>query len=142
MKRHTFLILLFFIAILSNARDVKTFNDGWLFKKGPFGNNRAVLTSDALSGNWTDVTLPHTWNAKDMQTALGNMTGIRNPQERFYTGEAFYKKLYTPSKADEGKRVFLKFEGVGSVADVYVNNTFAGSHKGAYSAFTDRKSVV
>lgn len=35
----------------------------------------------------------------------------------------------------KGKRVFLRFEGVGSCAEVYINGYLAGSHKGAYSAF-------
>lgn len=117
------------------ARDVKNFNDGWSFKKGPFEDNKGVLMTNHLGGKWQDVQIPHTWNNKDMQTALANMSGINNPQERFYTGEAFYKKSYTPNLSDKDKRIFLRFEGVGSVAEVYVNNQFAGNHKGAYSAF-------
>ncbi len=70
-----------------------------------------------------------------MQTDLANMSWIRNPQERFYTGEAMYKKTYTPDSALIDKRIFLRFEGVGSVASVYVNNQYAGKHLGAYSAF-------
>lgn len=35
----------------------------------------------------------------------------------------------------EGKRIFLRFEGVGSYAEVYINGYLAGTHKGAYSAF-------
>ena len=35
----------------------------------------------------------------------------------------------------EGRRLFLYFEGVNSVADVYVNRRTAGSHKGGYTAF-------
>ena len=42
---------------------------------------------------------------------------------------------YTPAAELKGKRVFLRFQGVGSVADVYINKTYAGNHKGAYSAF-------
>ena len=33
------------------------------------------------------------------------------------------------------KRVFLRFEGVGAVAEVYVNGSLVTTHKGAYSAF-------
>ena len=35
----------------------------------------------------------------------------------------------------KGKRLFLRFEGVGSCAEVYVNGYLTGTHKGAYSAF-------
>ena len=36
---------------------------------------------------------------------------------------------------DVYKRQFLRFEGVGSYAEVYINGYLAGTHKGAYSAF-------
>ncbi|MBB4034246.1 beta-galactosidase [Dysgonomonas hofstadii] len=130
------LFLLNFIIVLSvTGRDVISFNDGWSFKKGPFTKSATLLTDDQVGGQWQEVTIPHTWNAKDMQTDLANMSWIRNPQERFYTGEAMYKKTYTPDSALIDKRIFLRFEGVGSVASVYVNNQYAGKHLGAYSAF-------
>lgn len=60
-----------------------------------------------------------------MQTEMNN----------YYAGEAYYKKEYTPAADLKDKRVFLRFQGVGSVAEVYVNKTYAGNHKGAYSGF-------
>lgn len=137
MKKKYFIITTFLLLYTSlSAREVRNFNDGWQFKKGPFNDSKASLQSNHTARGWQDVQLPHTWNAKDMQVALANMTAFRNPQQRFYTGEALYKKVFTPNKADEGKRFFLRFEGVGSVAEVYVNNQYAGNHKGAYSAFS------
>ncbi|MFV0554726.1 MAG: glycoside hydrolase family 2 protein [Mangrovibacterium sp.] len=123
------------LSLFAQARKVENFNDGWSFKKGPFNESNSVLTTNFMGGQWSDVKIPHTWNAKDMQTPMANMSGFRNPQERFYTGEAMYRKSYTPDASQKDKRVFLRFEGVGSVATVYVNNQFAGHHKGAFSAF-------
>ncbi len=134
-SKYISLIVLLILSISVNARDIKQFNDGWLFKKGPFNKNNSLLLTDHLNGNWQEVKIPHTWNAKDMQTEMANITSFRNPKERFYTGEAIYKKTYTPNTLLQNKRIFLRFEGVSSVAKVYVNNQFAGQHKGAYSAF-------
>lgn len=128
-------LFLFSASILGQGRDVTSFNDGWQFKKGPFNKSASVLNQTFTGGNWQSVEIPHTWNAKDMQQEMANVTGFRNPQERFYTGEALYKKTYSPDLSLSDKRVFLKFEGVGTVAEVYVNNQFAGRHKGGYSAF-------
>ena len=136
----TFLLLLF-CAFAVQGRDVSLFNEGWQFKRGPFNPSTAFLETTNLAGNWQEVNLPHTWNNKDMQSAMVGL-GMRTPQERFYTGEAFYKKEYTPSANLKGKRLFLRFEGVGSVASVYVNNRFAGNHKGAYSAFAVELSTL
>lgn len=35
----------------------------------------------------------------------------------------------------KGKRLFLRFEGVGTCTEVYVNGYLVGTHKGGYSAF-------
>lgn len=134
-KRIILAIACLFASIGLQARSVELFNDGWLFKKGPFNKSNAVLSSSFMEGKWQPVEIPHTWNAEDMQTAMANMSAFRNPKERFYTGEGRYKKTYTPDISLQNKRMFLRFEGVGTVAKVYVNNQFAGSHKGGYSAF-------
>lgn len=121
------LISLFFsVIIFSSAfgRDVKSFNNDWKFKKGPFSTD-PILFSASFDERWQDVTIPHTWNAIDMQ----------NYKNNFYAGEAYYKKTYEPDVALKDKRIFLRFEGVGAVTEVYVNNSFAGNHKGGYSAF-------
>ncbi len=141
LKRYLFLFCVFHLLggalpVFAEAREVFPFNDGWSFKKGPFNISSSYLNQSFTGGNWQKVAIPHTWNAKDMQQDMANLTAFRNPQERFYTGEAMYKKEFTPDASLKDKRVFLRFEGVGSVAEVYVNNQFAGRHKGAYSAFS------
>ena len=109
---------------VSFAREVVPFNDAWQFKKGPFPMD--VMKTVALwEGKWEDVTLPHTWNAKDMQQKAN----------AFYQGVAYYRKRYFFPNDWQGKSLFLRFEGIGSCAEVYVNGKLVGAHKGAYSAF-------
>ncbi len=118
------LLLSFSLVVGGFARDVKSFNEGWLFKKGPFPTDQ-ILFQQGFDQRWQDVTIPHTWNAIDMQ----------NDKNNFYAGEAYYKKTYRPDASMKDKRIFLNFEGIASVAELYVNGTFAGNHKGGYSAF-------
>lgn len=106
------------------AREVTAFNDGWEFKKGPF-SDEPMKSASQWNGNWEKVRIPHTWNAQDMQLKVNS----------FYAGEAYYRKKYHFPREMQGKRVYLRFEGVGSCAEVYVNGYLAGTHKGAYSAF-------
>ena len=107
-----------------SAREVVPFNEAWQFKKGPFPTD--VMKTVALwEGKWEDVTLPHTWNAKDMQQKAN----------AFYQGVAYYRKRYFFPNEWQGKSLFLRFEGIGSCAEVYVNGKLVGAHKGAYSAF-------
>jgi beta-galactosidase len=100
-------------------RRIIEFNHDWQFKKASYTANIAIANN-----TWQQVTIPHTWNNKDMQSGKG-----------FYTGDAFYKKDLIAKSEWKNKRVFIRFEGVGSVADLYINNKFIGEHKGAYSAF-------
>ncbi len=113
MRRPVFIFLLFCLCGITSlkARDIVPFNDKWFFKK------------DSLS---TEVTIPHTWNATDMQIKA----------KAFYEGSASYRKSCLFPESWKGKRLFLRFEGVGSCAEVYVNGKLTGSHKGGYSAFT------
>ncbi|SEN05329.1 beta-galactosidase [bacterium A37T11] len=102
------------------ARQMISFNDHWQFRKGAYDKR-----IDTLSNGWEEVSIPHTFNREDMQ--LG---------KNFYTGGAIYRKSFFVDSALKGKRLFLRFEGVGSVAKLYVNEQYLGDHRGAYAAFT------
>ena len=111
----------------SKSTKVTSFNKDWLLNKPNnirlyrdgrveiYGKNRKTLK----------VNLPHTWNDKDMQST-----------PEFFAGTMIYHKyMQMPAKIDKSKQYFLKFEGVGHVAHVRVNNVLVGTHKGGYSAF-------
>lgn len=118
MKRFLLSLFCIFMLIQAYGRDSQPFNDGWLFRK-------AEDLPKTLNEDWLPVKIPHTWNAEDMQVK----------KNTFYAGEAYYRKTYTPDLSLGDKRVFLRFEGVAAVAEVYINGVFAGNHKGGYSAF-------
>lgn len=126
MKYRTLTIwgLLCIMAVQCAARDVLSFNAGWQFKKGPFSGEPKKVAA-LWDGKWENVTLPHTWNAKDMQEKAAS----------FYQGVGYYKKNQVFDKALEGKRIFLRFEGVGTNTEVYINDKLVGTHQGGYSAF-------
>lgn len=113
------LLMLLCMVELSNAQEtrlIKSFNGDWTFSK--------TTDTAGKSKDWEKVTLPHSWNATDMQ--LG---------KDFYEGEGLYQKDVVFGDEYKGKRLFLRFEGVGQVAQVYVNDKLVGTHKGSYSAF-------
>lgn len=112
-------VLLFLQGYSQEGRKVIPFNNGWTFRKGPM-----VAEPGQTDTSWNKVAIPHTWNSKDMQEG-----------KNFYAGDGCYKKLFTPGPELKGKRLFLRFDGVGSVAGLYVNNRFIGEHKGSYAAF-------
>lgn len=77
----TLSVLFIFFSTSVTGREIVSFNDNWVFKKGPFP---AEIKPDApeLAGEWEKVEIPHTWNADDMQ----------NNKNDFYQGAAFTKK--------------------------------------------------
>ena len=108
----------------AEGRKVESFNSGWSFKKAP-AEKELAINAPKWDKGWSEVEIPHTWNAKDMQVQTNS----------FYEGAAYYKKQYFFPAELKDKRVFLRFEGVGSCAEVFVNGMLATSHKGGYSAF-------
>lgn len=110
--------------VMADGRMVESFNDGWSFKKAPVSDELAVNAPD-WENAWQAVEIPHTWNATDMQLYANN----------FYEGAGYYRKTYYFPQEMKDKRIFLRFEGVGSCANVFVNRKLAGVHKGGYSAF-------
>lgn len=108
--------LIFAASTVASPRKVIQFNTDWQFKKDSLPQS---------ADSWDKVNVPHTWNNVDMQTQRNN----------FYTGKAIYKKQFSVPEKTPGSRVFIRFEGVASVAEVLINNKFVGNHAGGYSAF-------
>ena len=68
--KFTFILLVLIGQFFSlTAREVTSFNEGWLFKRGPFSEDPVKVVAQ-WEGKWETVNLPHTWNAKDMQVKL------------------------------------------------------------------------
>ena len=95
----------------------------WKFYKGDI---HSAESGDKISEQeWQDVTIPHTWNAKDVLT----------DGDHCYQGIGWYRSSFNLPSEQKGKRYFIRFEGVCLVADVFVNGVYIGRHKGGYSAF-------
>lgn len=83
-------------------------------------------------GSSIRIAIPHTWNTQDaLSGKIDYKRGIGNYERKLYIDPQW-----------QGKRLFLRFEGVNSVADVFLNGKCLGEHRGGYSAFvfeiTDR----
>lgn len=92
----------------------------WTFIKGIF--NSAQKTSFDIQ-NCKEVRVPHTYSM-DAINEVG-----------YYRGQAWYRTEVQIPESMKGKRIFIRFEGVGQEAKVYVNEKKVGSHVGGYSAF-------
>ena len=110
-------------AISSNAREVISINRGWSFSKN-ISTGGAVDQFARYAGRGEKVDLPHTWNQSDFMSPEG-----------YYRGYGSYSRKLAIPASYAGKRLFLKFEGAGTEATVFVNGQGVGNHKGAYNTF-------
>jgi beta-galactosidase len=97
--------------------------DKWKFYKGEIHSAESAGSIDETG--WQDITVPHTWNAKDVLTE----------GDRCYQGVGWYRTRFMIPREGFGTRTFIRFEGVCLVADVFLNGVYVGKHKGGYSAF-------
>ncbi len=103
------------VAISTSAREIYSLNSGWKF----------FYAEENSSDNAREISLPHTWN-------IDAFVGSGSYRQ---TSANYLRSLSVPSEW-KGKRLFLRFYGVQSVADVFVNGRHVGDHYGGYTAFT------
>lgn len=120
MKRYLITLLLLAACASAPAREIFPMNEGWRF----------FFQRENSSDNARHVTLPHSWNTDPLAEGYFLET----------TGN-YLNSIYIPAEWI-GKRLFVKFYGVQSVADLFVNGHYVGTHRGAGTAFvfevTDR----
>lgn len=107
------LFLTFSVAGTLSAREVININRNWQFS----------YTSDLRSRTTVDV--PHIWNYDAISTRMVYNRGL-----------ASYIKEFRAPSGWSNKRVYIRFYGVNSEANLFVNGNFVGEHKGGYTAFT------
>lgn len=112
MKRFLLLIITTALAVGAYGRDIINLNRNWTFNSGVFLDNKIS----------EKVILPHVWAGAE---EVGNISG---------TG-AYFREFNVPDDWIN-KRVYIKFKGVATVANLFINGRFAGEHEGAFTAFT------
>ncbi|MGQ1784901.1 glycoside hydrolase family 2 TIM barrel-domain containing protein [Saccharicrinis sp. GN24d3] len=100
-----------------------TVNESWHYIKD---NNITDVNEFLLLQDKAEIIdLPHTWNDKD----------VVDENEGFYRGAGWYTKEIRIPTAYKDKQVFLFFEGVAMVAEVYINKQLAKRHVGGFTRF-------
>lgn len=115
MKRFILTILSACIILPAMARQTFSLNDNWRF----------FYKVETSSDQARNISLPHTWN----------LDALAGHGEYRQTTANYSREIYVPSDW-RGKRLFLKFYGVQSIADVFVNGHHAGEHRGGWTAFS------
>lgn len=136
MKKLILLLSFLSITIVSfsqiNYSSKTRLNDDWLFLRQDLGNIWEAVRQPPKKDTpetvplWTNVTLPHCFNAED---------GV-NPDVNYYEGPGWYKKMLDIDNPYKDGRTLLQFEGAGQKTDVYIYTEKVCSHVGGYDEWT------
>ena len=142
------------------GRERQDFDEGWKFHLGNAADpakdfnygigNILAKTGDADSTcikadfndkDWTGVQLPHDWvvalpfvhSPNDDVDAHGyHAVGGLFPQNSI----GWYRKTFTVTRADSGRRFVLQFDGIFRDSKVWINNCYLGGNFSGYSGST------
>ena len=110
------------------VREEKNFNIGWLYASVDLENG---YQADLCEDGFVSVCLPRankwldSYKGEDFQRQIDS-----------YRFVSWYRRHFALDSTYGDKKIYVAFQGVATVADVYVNGEYVGNHKGAYTGFT------
>ncbi|MFC2138696.1 glycoside hydrolase family 2 protein [Bacteroidota bacterium] len=146
MKKNFLIVtLLFSLLILSNESNaqIAMINVSERNRTSLDGKWKVIIDPTGI-GNWRQV-----WKEKKPENKSDffeysfeggpvlNVPGDFNtqlPELKYMEGTVWYKKTFTYSLI-KGKRLYIHFEAVNYLADVYLNGEHIGSHEGGFTPF-------
>src|ERR1051326_1723326 len=106
------------------------FNPDWKFiKADPPG----AAAPDFDDSTWTTVSAPHTFN--DVDTFDDWSTPGHVGEMNQWSGRTWYRKTLVCPRSFAGKKVFIEFEAVRQIAEVYLNGELLGVSKTGFTPF-------
>ena len=141
-----------FVASVSAAespREHLSLDANWKFHLGDDWPDALVLMNSGTGGGpasekfsdsfWRAVNLPHDWAVElPFDWAADGSHGFHTLGVKYPTNSiAWYRRTFELPKEDEGKRIWLTFDGVFRDATVWVNGWCVRHHEGGYYPFRE-----
>jgi beta-galactosidase len=124
------LILLGSFEVQAGQRLTLNFNAGWKFLKADPAGAEQLQFNDST---WATVSAPHTFNDVDTfdDWCVPGHIGETNQ----WTGRTWYRKSFTLPDSFKGKSIYIEFEAVRQVAEVYLNGQPLGTNRTGFIPF-------
>lgn len=116
-------------SLSASADDRRLFDEGWRFTQK---DSTLMSWYGYDDRQWRTLDLPHDWAIEGdfMASAPSGASGGALPG-----GIGWYRKHFTLTKADRGKKLFIDFDGVYMNAKVWINGHLLGQRPYGYSSF-------
>ncbi len=112
------------------ARKV-SFNNDWRFHRGDILQAKDSSYKDD-DGSWRILNLPHDWSIEGPFRKDNPMSPFGGSLP---AGIGWYRKTFTVPAGDEGKLLFIDFDGVYMNSEVWLNGHYLGARPYGYSSF-------
>jgi beta-galactosidase len=106
------------------------FNPDWKFIKADPSGAASPKFND---GAWTNVSAPHTFNDTDTFDDWSPPNHIGETNQ--WAGRTWYRKSFTAPASFKGKQVYIEFEAVRQIAEVYLNGQPLGTNRTGFIPF-------
>ena len=141
-------------AVAQSPREHLSLDAGWKFHLGDDWPDALHLENSGTGSGpasekfsdtyWRSVNVPHDWAVElPFDWAADGSHGFHTLGVKYPTNSiAWYRRIFELPKADEGKRIWLTFDGVFRDATVWVNGWCVSRHEGGYYPFREDISDV
>ena len=127
--RKALLLIAAFCSVACQARDVRLFDEGWLFL---LGDEPEMAQPGYDDSRWRRLSLPHDW-AIEGDFSATNPSGAGGGA--LPGGVGWYRKHFRLPATEGARRYYLAFDGAYMNSTVYVNGHEVGSRPYGYSSF-------
>ena len=137
------------LAAAESPREHLSLDANWKFHLGDDWPDALVLMNSGTGGGpasekfsdnfWRNVNLPHDWAVElPFDWAADGSHGFHTIGSKYPTNSiGWYRRTFDLPKDDEGKRIWLTFDGVFRDATVWVNGWCVRHHEGGYYPFRE-----
>ena len=137
------------LSAAESPREHLSLDAGWKFHLGDDWPDALVLMNSGTGGGpasekfsdsfWRTVNVPHDWAVElPFDWAADGSHGFHALGVKYQTNSiAWYRRTFDLPKDDEGKRIWLTFDGVFRDATVWVNGWCVRHHEGGYYPFRE-----
>ena len=104
-------------------RKTASLNGEWKYRldQNDIGKRQSWYLENCQGDSWKKIQVPHNWYLKE---EIGD-----------YFGTIWYGKTFIVPEDMKGEKLFLYFEGIDYISEVWINGEYLGFHEGMFNPF-------